>query len=110
MKNILAIFIGMMLILSAVGCSSEDPQFRIRNEQLEKANVQLKTSGGNTVNINDVLTGQTTAYQSAAEGSMVATAVIQNESVSPTITFFCGVDKKYTIVVTGGKPPTLRVE
>ena len=100
----------MGFLISMIGCADEDPQFRIRNERADKANVQLQTSGGNTININDVGAGQTTSYQSAAEGSLTVTAVIQNESVSPTAKFFCGKDMKYTIVIQAGNLPTLRVD
>ena len=48
-----------------------------------KANVQIQTTGGNTININDVESGQTTEYQFVAEGNITATAVIQNETISP---------------------------
>jgi len=110
MKNIFQIIIGLGLILLLVGCSTEDPQFRVYNERTDKANVQIQTSGGNTININDVGAGQTTAYQSAAEGTIVVTAVIQNVSVSPTARFFCGKDTKYTIVIQAGINPTIRMD
>ena len=98
------------LLLSLIACSSEDPKFRIYNERADKANVQIQTSGGNTININDVAAGQTTAYQSVAQGTVVVTAVIQNVSASPTAKFFCGKDEQYTIVVQAGTVPTLRVD
>lgn len=111
MKRILLALIGAGLLLSLTSCSSdEDPQFRIRNEGSEKANVQVQTSGGNTININDVAAGQTTAYQSAGEGTIVATAVIQNASVSPTVTFFAANDTRSTIVILAGTTPSLRID
>jgi hypothetical protein len=108
------LILGTLIIgffVSIGGCSHEvDPQFRIRNERSDKANVQLQTSGGNTININDVGPGQTTAYQSASEGTIVGTAVIQNESVSPTATFFAAKDTRSTVVVQAGNPPSLRID
>ncbi len=99
----------MFVVMSA--CSDEeDPQFRIRNERSDKANVQIQTSGGNTININDVGPGQTTSYQPASEGTIVATAVIQNESVSPTATFFGAKDTRPTIVILAGVTPSLRID
>jgi hypothetical protein len=110
MKNILAGILSLAFLIAIIGCSDEaDPQFRIRNERSDKANVQIQTSGGNTININDVVAGQTTAYQTAAEGNITATAVIQNESVSPTATFFAAKDTRYTIVIQTSNPPSLRV-
>jgi hypothetical protein len=111
MKHILFAILGIVVVLSWSACSSEEePQFRIRNERSDKANVQIRTSGGNTININDAQPGQTTAYQSASEGTIVATAVIQNESVSPTMMFFAAKDAHYTVVIQVGNTPSLRIE
>jgi hypothetical protein len=111
MKRILFGILSIAFILSMSACSKEaDPQFRILNQRPDKANVQIQTSGGNTININDVQQGQTTAYQSASEGTIVVTAVIQNESVSPTVTFFAAKDTRYTVVILAGDPPSLRVD
>jgi hypothetical protein len=111
MKNILFNILSLAFLIIIISCSAEeDPQFRIRNERSTKANVQIQTSGGNTININDVVAGQTTAYQTAAEGNVTATAVIQNESVSPTVTFFAAKDTRYTIVIQTGTTPSLRVD
>ncbi len=111
MKSILPLLVATGFLFSLIGCSSdEDPQFRIRNDRSDKANVQVQTSGGNTININDVASGQTTAYQSAAEGTIVVTAVIQNESVSPALTFVASMDTRTTVVIQAGNPPSLRID
>jgi len=111
MKRIFLGILSIAFILSLSACSKEeDPQFRILNQRADKANVQIQTSGGNTININDVGEGQTTAYQSAPEGTIVATAVIQNESVSPTATFFAAKDTRITVVVQTGNPPSIRID
>lgn len=111
MKKLLVSIISIVFLLAIVSCSDEaNPKFRIRNERSTKANVQVQTSGGNTININDVVENETTAYQSAAEGNIVATAGIQNESVSPTITFFAIKDVRYTIVIRTGTTPSLRID
>ena len=101
----------LTFLLGIISCADEtDPNIRVRNERADKANVQIKTTGGNTININDVAAGQTTAYQSVAEGNVTVTAVIQNEPVSPTVSFFAAKDIHYTIVILGGDTPTLRVD
>jgi len=111
MKKLLVTVISLIFLFAIVSCSDEEnPKFRIFNERSTKANIQVQTSGGNTININDVASGEKTAYQSAAEGNIVATAGIQNETVSPTITFFAAKDIRYTIVVLAGTNPALRVE
>ncbi|MCF8243412.1 MAG: hypothetical protein K9J16_18705 [Melioribacteraceae bacterium] len=108
-KIIIGIF-SMLLLIALSSCSDDtDPKFRIHNERSDKANVQVQTTGGNTININDVEPGQTTAYQIASKGNIIATAVIQNASVSPTLTFFADNDERYTIVIKAGDLPTLSV-
>jgi len=111
MKNIISGILGLVFLIAIIGCSEDaDPQFRIFNERSNKANVQIQTTGGNTININDVEAGQTTGYQSAAEGNITVTAVIQNESISPEITFFAAKDNRYTIVIRSGITPSFRVD
>lgn len=111
MKNIFILLFSLAAILSFFGCAENaNPEFRVHNERSSKANIQIQTSGGNTVNLNDVQPGQATAYQSAAVGIITATAVIQNEPVSPTITFNAGPDEKITIVIQMTTPPSLRID
>lgn len=112
MKQLMISMFTLALLISLSACSKDEaaPQFRITNERPDKANVQIQTSGGNTININDVLAGQTTAYQGSSEGTIVATAVIQNESVSPTASFYVWNDTKSTIVIQAGITPTIRID
>ena len=111
MKNILISILSFAFIIALISCSDDtDPKFRIYNERSNKANVQIQTSGGNTINLNDVEPGQVTAYQSASVGNITVTAVIQNEPVSPTTTFNAAFDENYTIVIQTTNPPSLRVD
>jgi hypothetical protein len=110
MKKYFLFFAGAVFFLSLFGCAEEDPQVRIRNERIDKANVQLQTTGGNTVNINDVGSGAVSGYLTVASGNAVATAVIQNVSVSPTVSFMCNMDEKYTVVILNDSIPSLRVD
>src|SRR6266849_34418 len=109
MKSLFVGLVSFGLFVSILGCSKgdADPQFRIWNQRSTKANVQIQTSGGNTITINGVNTGQMTAYQSAAEGNITVTATIQGETVSPTITFFAYKNNRYTVVIQTGNPPPL---
>ena len=107
MKYIFIGILSLVFFLFLNGCSSnKNPQFRIRNEQSGKVNVSVQTSGSTKFSINDVEPGQTTAYQTASEGNITATAVIQNESVS----FLAEQNTRYTIVISTGKPPSLDVD
>jgi hypothetical protein len=111
MKRLFLMFItGSILMASFIGCSEDPPSVRVYNERATKANVQVKSSTGNTINLNDVLPGQTVKFQEITEGLSETNAVIQDESVSPTATFVASNDYKYTIVVANTTPPTIRID
>jgi hypothetical protein len=78
-----------LLALTASGCkkkcSGEDPRARIINNGTSKAGVQIKTSGGNTVNINDVAAGTSSAYSSYAAGQVTFTLKVSNVDYSETV-------------------------
>lgn len=110
MKKVLSLLLLLVFIIMNVACSEEPPSVRVKNERTNKANVQIKQSDGNTININDVSGGSTTGYRDIVEGASVATAVIQNETVSPSISFSTAKDRNYTVVITNANPPVLRVD
>ncbi len=108
MKKIFALLI--VVVLTTVACSSKPPSVRVVNQRTSKANVQVKLENTNTININDVASGATTSYQDITEGAVLATAVIQNESVSPTLAFNTSRYKNYSIVITSATPPSIRID
>jgi hypothetical protein len=111
MKNLLVVILSVIILFGLISCSDDtNPNIRIRNERGDKANVQLKTTGGNTININDVIGQQTTEYRTVAEGNVAVTAVIQNMPITPSATFFAAMNTRYTIVILSGVTPTLRIE
>lgn len=110
MKNVVFLLISIIFMGAFIGCSEEAPSVRVYNERSTKANVQIKSSTGNTINLNDVEAGQTTVFQNVTEGGMECTAVIQSEAISPTIVFNAANDYNYTIVVGNTTPPTLRID
>ena len=111
MRKIILGVLSIIFIITITGCGTEaEPEFRINNQRSTKANVQIQTSGGNTININDVLSAQITAFQKVAEGNVIVTAGLQNETVTPTVTFTAQKDKRYTIVILTGNIPSLRVD
>lgn len=59
-------------------CKNEDPRARVINNGTEKASVQIKTSGGNTVNINNVDPGTASAYSSYAPGEVTFTITVKS--------------------------------
>ena len=107
MKNIFIGILSLVIFVFINGCSQNtDPQFRIKNEQLNKVNMNIQTSEGKKFIINDIEPGQTTEYQTAVEGNITATAIIQNESLS----FLAEKNTNYTIVISAGKPPSLQID
>ena len=66
-------------------CSGEDPRARIINNGTSKAGVQIKTSGGNTVNINDVAAGTASDYSSYAAGQVTFTLKVSNVDYEKTV-------------------------
>jgi hypothetical protein len=109
MRNVIGIVLGLAITLWA-GCSDKSPSVRVSNQRTTKANVQFKQANGNTINHNDVAPGASSNFQDVAEGQIVVTAVIQNETVSPTTAFNAMKDHNYTVVITNGDPPELRVD
>jgi hypothetical protein len=78
-------------------CDGEDPAARIVNEGSEKASVQIKTSGGNTENINNIQPGTSSEYVSYAPGEVVFTATV--DSVLFVDTVFMSECFDYDIII-----------
>jgi len=110
MKSIIVAVAALAVLSSFTGCSDDPPSVRVANERATKANVQFKQANGNTINHNDVVFGSYSSFQDVAEGAIVVTAVIQEESVSPTTTFNASINNNYTVIIVSGDPPTLRVD
>jgi hypothetical protein len=66
-------------------CKDEDPRARIINNGTQKASVQIKTSGGNTVNINNVDPATSSPYSSYAAGQTTFTIKISNVDYVKTV-------------------------
>lgn len=80
-KAVLSIaFIGLlsMTLNSCKKCKNEDPRARIINNGTEQASVQIKTSGGNTININNVPAGTASEYGSYAPGQVTFTITVSS--------------------------------
>lgn len=78
-------------------CKDEDPRARIANNGTQKASVQIKTSGGSTVNINNVDPGATSDYASYAAGQTTFTLKINNVDYAKTLEI--GKCHEYTIAI-----------
>jgi len=86
-------FVIIILLTSVLGvglnsckkCNGEDPTARIINDGLNKASVQIKTSGGNTVNINNVDPGTASPYASYAAGIVTFTITVNDNDYEETV-------------------------
>ena len=75
---ILVLAIVAFSFSSCKKCKGEDPISRIINNGTETCSVHIMTSGGNTVNINNILPGQTSADKSFAAGEVDFTISVGN--------------------------------
>ncbi len=83
MKNLYIVLILTIFTIAATSCSkckNEDPRARIINNGTDETSVQIKTSGGNTENINNIEVGTTSDYRSYAAGDVEFTVSVGNNS------------------------------
>ncbi len=66
-------------------CKDEDPRAKIINNGTQKASVQIKTSGGSTVNINNVDPSTSSTYSSYAAGQVTFTIKVNSIDYVKTV-------------------------
>ena len=87
-KFFLMVLIAGLFVITVNGCKKckgEDPSARIINNGTQVASVQIKTSGGNTVNINTVAPGTSSPYSSYAAGQVTFTIKMNNVDYVKTV-------------------------
>jgi hypothetical protein len=72
-------------LISCKRCRHEDPRARIINNSTQTVSVQVKTSGGNTVNLNNVNPGETSSYASYAPGIITFTVKVNGVDYVKTV-------------------------
>ncbi len=83
MKSLYLAICLMIITVGATSCSkckNEDPRARIINNGTDVTSVQIKTSGGNTENINNIAVGDISDYSSYAPGSVMFTVSVGNNN------------------------------
>ena len=94
------LFVGVLAFAASScskKCSDEDPRARITNNGTQPVSVQIKTSGGNTVNINNVAAGTSSDYANYSAGTTVFTLKVNNvDYVKTTDVSKC---HEYTIAI-----------
>lgn len=87
-KVVLSIFLIAVVILTSSSCKkckNESPRARIINNGTKVADVQIKTSGGNTENINGIAAGTASAYRSFAPGETTFTINVDKVDYVKTV-------------------------
>ncbi|TCI92772.1 hypothetical protein [Tenacibaculum sp. M341] len=79
-------------------CDNENPTAKITNLGTSEVSVQIKTSGGNTENINNIDSGNSSSATSYAPGEITYTIVVKDgtELEQKVTVDFC---EDYTIIV-----------
>jgi hypothetical protein len=103
------LFCGLLIECSNPSSTPKQPEFRVYNEHSGKSNIQIKTTGGNTININGIDSGYVSAYQSAAEGQIDVTANSQGDTTTATAIFNAMNNNIYTIQIVNTNPVTLSI-
>lgn len=83
MKKVLivsaALFFGFT---SCKECKNEDPRARVVNNGTESVSVHIETSGGNTININNIDAGQSSSFETYAPGTVNFTITVGSGNIS----------------------------
>lgn len=91
-NRIILILFSLLLLLYSCSdtCDGENPNVRLLNNGSGKADIQIKTSGGNTENINNIEVGTFSEVRSFDPGEIEFTISIQG--VGEPIEYFLTVD------------------
>jgi len=105
--------LSVTLLVLFISCSTDPetpPKFRVSNERTENVSLQVKTSGGNTININNVTSGQVTEYSEVAQGTVQVTLTVQGIQTEFTGSFEAQNNKLVTVVAANTTPPSIRID
>ena len=82
LKKVAFVFLCVVSLTfySCSGCDGESPTVKITNSGTGEVSVQVKTTGGNTENLNNVPTGQSSASREHAPGIVTYTIVLENKT------------------------------
>lgn len=87
-KLILILIASSAFFVSCKKCKNEDPSARIINNGNIKCSVQIMTSGGNTVNVNNIQPGETSSYASYAPGLVTFTVSVGSNNYVETVEMY----------------------
>ncbi|WP_299680870.1 hypothetical protein [uncultured Tenacibaculum sp.] len=82
LKSFYSFFLILILTFNFTSCSdckNENPRARITNMGTEEVSVQIKTTGGNTENLNNVEPGKSSEFRSYDSGTITFTIVVKDD-------------------------------
>jgi len=84
-KLIIGLTIATLAFTSCSKCDNEAPNARVVNDGTESVSVQIQTSGGNTVNINNIAAGTSSDFVSYASGTVMFTISVGKKDYEKTV-------------------------
>lgn len=86
-KTLSLLALVFLFALSSCGkkCKNENPRAKVTNNGTTPVSVQIKTSGGNTENINNIDPGMSSANTSYAPGEVIFTIVVNKINYMDTV-------------------------
>ncbi len=70
-KHVTALLLsGMFLFISCSECNNENPRARVTNFNTEEVSLQIKTTGGNTENLNNIESKKSSEFKSYSPGEI----------------------------------------
>ncbi|MEJ8757122.1 hypothetical protein WG947_08950 [Pontibacter sp. H259] len=87
-KNIFSVVVAGLFMVgmsSCDKCDDENPIAKVINQGSKEASVQIKTSNGNTENINNVMPNSTSAARSYAKGTVTFTITLDKTELVETV-------------------------
>ncbi|WP_460924699.1 hypothetical protein [Pontibacter brevis] len=82
---LLMLFFASVTLSSCDKCDGEQPRARIINNGTKEASVQIKTTGGNTENLNNVPAGTTSDFRNYAAGAITFTITVDKAVREETV-------------------------
>ena len=105
-KLVLIISVCFSLFLLGCGCDGEDPSVILRNNGTDKADIQVKTSNGNTENINNIMPGTASERRTFKAGNIEFTINIQGVADPVVYNLQAGTCYDYTVTINSNNTVT----
>ena len=99
MKYLILFIVTIAILGCSDDCENENPTVVLVNNAITKADIQVKTSGGNTENINNIQSGETSERRSFDPGIIQFTISIQGLNDPLEYEFTTNYCTAYTITI-----------